>query len=300
VADRAFKTLIEGGAFFEGPRWRDGRWWVSDFYRHAVFSVTREGVETEELAVEGQPSGLGWMPDGSLLVGSMRDHLMLRRDLDGTVTVHADLSDVCTGLLNDVVVDAKGRAWVGDFGFDLYSFDTPATASLKRVDPDGRVTVAAEGLIFPNGTVITEDGTTLIVGETLGNRYTSFTIAPDGSLRDRAVWAQLGPEVILGDAMSTLEQLRVAPDGCTLDAENHIWAADAIGGRCIRVAQGGTIVDEVRPSGGLGVFACALGGDAGRTLLLCCAPDYFENNRRDAREAVLVTMEVDVPHGGLP
>ena len=300
MVDRALSTLLEGGAFFEGPRWRDGRWWVSDMYRHAVYTVSPEGDEAEVMTVEGQPSGLGWMPDGSLLVASMRDHRLLRRHDDGAVTVHADLSDVCTGLLNDLVVDSEGRAWVGDFGFDLYSFDTPATASLKRVDPDGRVTVAAEELIFPNGTVITADGTTLIVGETLGNRYTSFAIAPDGSLRDREVWAQLGPVVTLGDAMSTLEQLRVAPDGCALDAENHIWAADGIGGRCIRVARGGEIVDEVRPPGGLGVFACALGGETGRTLLLCCAPDYFENNRREAREAVLLTTEVDVPHAGLP
>ncbi len=300
MADRSFRTLLEGGAFFEGPRWRDGRWWVSDMYRHAVFTITAQGEETKVVDVEGQPSGLGWMPDGTLLVASMRDHRLLRLGEDGSLDVHADLSDVCTGLLNDLVVDTQGRAWVGDFGFDLYAFDDPVTTSLKRVDPDGTVTVAAEGLIFPNGTVITEDGGTLVVGETLGNRYTSFTIAPDGSLRNREVWAQMGPVVELGEAMATLEQLRVAPDGCTLDAENHIWAADGIGGRCIRVARGGEIIEEVRPPGGLGVFACALGGETGRTLLLCCAPDYFENNRRVAREAVLITTEVDVPHAGLP
>ncbi len=111
MADRAFSTLVEGGAFFEGPRWRDGSWWVSDMYRHAVFTVSPQGEETEVLAVEGQPSGLGWMPDGSLLVASMRDHRLLRRDPHGAVTVHADLSDVCTGLLNDMVVDSQGRAW---------------------------------------------------------------------------------------------------------------------------------------------------------------------------------------------
>ncbi|MDQ6856485.1 MAG: SMP-30/gluconolactonase/LRE family protein, partial [Candidatus Dormibacteraeota bacterium] len=182
MTGRAFTTLLDWGAYFEGPRWRDGRWWVSDMYRHAVFTVSPEGEESEVFTVEGQPSGLGWMPDGSLLVVSMRDHRLLRRATNGTVTVHAELSEVCTGLLNDMVVDAVGRAWVGDFGFDLYSFDTPATTSLKRVDPDGRVTVAAEDLIFPNGTVITDDGATLVVGETLANRYTSFAIAPDGSL----------------------------------------------------------------------------------------------------------------------
>ncbi|MDQ6847834.1 MAG: SMP-30/gluconolactonase/LRE family protein [Candidatus Dormibacteraeota bacterium] len=300
MADRAFRTLVEGGAYFEGPRWRDGNWWVSDMYRHAVFCVTPDGAETEIVHVEGQPSGLGWLPDASLLIASMRDHRLLRHRPDGTVTVHADLADVCGGLLNDLVVDERGRTWVGDFGFDLHALDTPASTSLKRVDLDGTVTVVAEDLFFPNGTVIAPGGRTLIVGETLANRYTSFTIAGDGSLQDRQVWAQLGPEVILGDVMATLEQLRVAPDGCTLDAEDHIWAADGIGGRCIRVARGGEIVEEVRPPGGLGVFACQLGGETGRTLLLCCAPDYFENNRREAREAVLITTEVEVPHAGLP
>jgi sugar lactone lactonase YvrE len=300
VPDRLFTTLLESGAFFEGPRWREDRWWVSDMYRHAVFTVSPEGREEQVLEVEGQPSGLGWMPDGALLVVSMKDHRVLRRAPDGTVTVHADLSDVCTGSLNDLVVDRRGRAWVGDFGFDLMSFDHPTAASLKRVDPDGAVTVAADGLLFPNGMVIPEDGHTLIVGETLGNRYTSFTIADDGSLTHRQVWAAMGPEVTIGAAIDTLVQLRVAPDGCTLDAEMHIWAADAIGGRCIRVAGGGEIVDEIRAPEGLGIFACALGGEDGRTLLLCCAPDYFEANRKEAREAVLLTTQVDVPHAGLP
>jgi sugar lactone lactonase YvrE len=300
VPDHELTVLLEGGAFFEGPRWHDGRWWVSDMYRRAVFAVTPAGYEERVLDVEGQPSGLGWLPDGDMLVVSMRDRRLLRRHSDGTVTEHADLSAVCTGVLNDLVVDPQGRAWTGDFGFDLMAFDDPVTASLKRVDPDGTVTVAAEGLIFPNGTVVTDDGITLIVGETLGNRFTAFTIDHDSSLCDRRVWAQLGPEVTVGPAIDTLEQLRVAPDGCALDAEQHIWAADAIGGRCIRVARGGDIVDEIRAPEGLGIFACMLGSDDGRTLLLCAAPDYFEANRRDTREAVLLTARVDVPHAGLP
>jgi sugar lactone lactonase YvrE len=300
VADHELTVLLEGGAFFEGPRWRDGRWWVSDMYRCAVFAVTPAGDEERLLDVEGQPSGLGWLPDGDLLVVSMRDHRLLRRRGDGSITEHADLSGVCTGVLNDLVVDAHGRAWVGDFGFDLMAFDDPVPASLKRVDPDGSVTVAADGLLFPNGALVTADGNTLIVGETLANRFTAFTIDGEGALCDRRVWAQLGPEVRLGPAIDTLEQLRVAPDGCTLDAQQHIWAADGIGGRCIRVAHGGDIVDEIRAPEGLGIFACMLGGDDGRTLLLCCAPDYFEANRRDTREAVLLTTRVEVPHAGLP
>ena len=118
-------TLLEGGSFFEGPRWHDGRWWVSDFYRHRVVAVTPDGGEEEVMTVEGQPSGLGWMPDGSLLVVSMRDHRVLRRAADGAVTEHADVSEYCGGHLNDMVVDATGRAYVGEFGFDLMAGGDP-------------------------------------------------------------------------------------------------------------------------------------------------------------------------------
>ena len=149
--------------------------------------------------------------------------------------------------------------------------------------------------MFPNGSVITPDGTTLIVGETAGCRYTAFTIGADGSLTDRRVWAQLAPTPELGPLQEMLPQIAVGPDGCTLDAEGHIWAADEAGGRCIRIAPGGAIVDEIPTPEGLGCFACALGGDDGRTLLVCAAPDFLEANRREAREAVLLTATVEVP-----
>jgi sugar lactone lactonase YvrE len=300
MGERALATLVRGGNFFEGPRWHDGRWYVSDFYRHAVLAVTPQGAEDRVMEVPGQPSGLGWMPDGSMLVVSMLDHRLLRRSPSGEVTEHADLGETCGGHANDMVVDADGRAYVGNFGFDLMAGEEPRLACITRVDPDGAVTVAAEDLQFPNGSVITPDGSTLIVGETLGCRYSAFSIAPDGTLGDRRVWAQIAPTPRLGPAADMLPQVTVAPDGCGLDAENHIWAADAVGARCIRVAPGGAIVDEVRAPAGLGVFACMLGGDDGRTLLMCCAPDYLEHMRREAREAVLVTTTVDVPHAGLP
>ncbi len=160
MADAAPSTLLRGGGFFEGPRWHDGRWWVSDFYRHAVYAVTPGGVEERVLEVAGQPSGLGWMPDGSMLVVSMRDHRVLRRAASGEVTEHADLTAHCGGHLNDMVVDAEGRAWVGNFGFDLMGMADPRTASLVRIDPDGGVAVAAEDLLFPNGSVITPTSNT--------------------------------------------------------------------------------------------------------------------------------------------
>jgi sugar lactone lactonase YvrE len=300
MADRKLDTLLEGGAFFEGPRWRDGRWWVSDFYRQLVLTVDPNGHADEVMTVEQQPSGLGWMPDGSLIVVSMKDHRLLRRTPDGEVSVHADVSEHCGGHLNDMVVGGDGRAYVGNFGFDLMGGADPAPAALVRVDLDGSATVAAEDLRFPNGSVITPDGKTLIVGETAGACYTAFTIGDDGSLTDQRVWGQMGFAPELGPLAETIPQLEYGPDGCALDAEEHIWSADSVGARCCRIAPSGGIIEEIRTPEGLGIFACMLGGDDGRTLLLCAAPDFQEANRSQAREAVLLTTTVEVPHAGLP
>ncbi len=285
MADHTFETLADGGGFFEGPRWHDGRWWVSDFYRHRVFAIAPGGATEEVMTVDAQPSGLGWLPDGSLLVVSMRDHKVLRRSPDGTVSVHADIAEHCGGLANDIVVDREGHAYVGNFGFDLMAGDSPRAAVICHIAPDGTVDVAAEDLRFPNGAVITPDGSTLMVGETMGGQYSAFSRGPDGALSDRRVWA-------------TVEG--VAPDGCTLDAEGCIWAADALGNRLVRVAEGQGVVEEIPGPHGLGVYACMLGGPDGTTLLACAAPDYFEHNRANAREAILATTTVDVPHAGLP
>lgn len=300
MARFALHALLEGGSFFESPRWHEGSWWLSDFYRHLVLSVTPDGTPREVLEVEQQPSGLGWMPDGSMLVVSMRDHRILRWSREAGVSEHADVSEYCTGHLNDMVVDAHGRAYAGNFGFDLMGGADPAAANLIRVDPDGSASIAAEELLFPNGSVITPDGTTLIVGETAGARYTSFTINDDGSLRDRRVWAQIAPTPAVTTLAETLGNLRFGPDGCGLDAENHIWCADEVNARCVRIAPGGQIVEEIPAPEGLDFFACMLGGEDGRTLLICAAPDFAEHNRAAAREAVLLTTTVDVPHGGLP
>ena len=293
-------TLLEGGSFFEGPRWHDGRWWVSDFYRHRVVAVSTDGREEHVMEVEGQPSGLGWMPDGSLLVVSMKEHRVVRRSVDGDVSVHADVSEFCGGHLNDMVVDTQGRAYVGEFGFDLMAGGDPSAAVLMRIDPDGSASVVAEGMLFPNGSVITPDGRTLIVGETAGARYTAFTIAEDGSLGDRRIWAQVAPTPPMTTLAETLGQLQFGPDGCGLDAEEHIWCADEVGARCARLTPGGEIVAEIPMPEGLDVFACMLGGDDGRTLLMCAAPDFSEEARSAKQEAVLLTTTVDAPRAGLP
>jgi sugar lactone lactonase YvrE len=291
--------FFEGGCYFECPRWHDGRWWASDFYRYGVFTYGGDGREEQILEVEAQPSGLGWLPDGDLLVVSMKDRRVLRRGADGVLRVHADVSELTTGHLNDMVVDRQGRAYAGNFGFDLMGGGHPATATVVRVDPDGGAVVAAEDLWFPNGSVITDDGT-LIVAETMAARLTAFTIQPDGMLTDRRVWAQIEPTPEPADTATMLGAVTFAPDGCALDAEGHVWAANALGGPLSRVAPGGEIVDEVAMPEGLGVFACGLGGEDGRTLVACAAPDFYEHARAAAREAVLLTTTVDVPRAGLP
>jgi sugar lactone lactonase YvrE len=296
---RTLTPLFEGGNYFECPRWHDGRWWASDFYRRTVFTYDDDGREEPVLEVEGQPSGLGWLPEGDLLVVSMKDGRVLRRAADGGVSVHADVSSFTTGHLNDMIVDRQGRAYAGNFGFDLMGGGEPATAGIVRIDPDGSASAAAEDLWFPNGMVITDDGT-LIVAETFAARFTAFTIQADGTLADRRVWAQVQPSPPPGDTETMLGAVTFAPDGCALDAEDHVWAANALGGAVCRVAPGGEIVEEVAMPDGLGVFACGLGGEDGRTLVACPAPDFHEEARAAAREASLLRTTVDVPRAGLP
>jgi sugar lactone lactonase YvrE len=292
---RELVTLLSGGHYFEGPRWRDARWWVSDFYRHTVFTVEPDGRVEDVLTLEGgaQPSGLGWLPDGSLLVVSMLDHRLLRRAPDGSVSEYADVSAHCGGHLNDMVVAGDGTVYVGNFGFDLMAGEDARAANLIRVAPDGAVSVAAEDLIFPNGSVI--HGSTLIVNETLGGRITAFEIEPDGSLRDRRVWAQLQETPAVGPLAGMLPGSTFAPDGLTLDAEGHVWVANALGGPVARVSPAGEVVDTIELPEGLAVFACMLGGPDGSTLLMCAAPDFAEENRKAAREALLLTTTVEVP-----
>ncbi|MEW2505836.1 MULTISPECIES: SMP-30/gluconolactonase/LRE family protein [unclassified Amycolatopsis] len=295
---RETTTVLEGLSYLECPRWHEGRIWFSDFYTYRVCSAAEDGTDLRtEAEVPQQPSGLGWLPDGRLLVVSMRDRLLLRREPDGTLVPHADLSGHVKGHPNDMVVDARGRAFVGEFGFDLMGGAPLESASLLRADPDGTVTTVAQDLWFPNGSVLTDDGV-LLVNETFGNRVTAFDVAGDGSLTNRRIWAQFGDVPTGEDLPAALAQIVVGADGCCLDAEGALWIADAVGARVIRVREGGEITDEI-PTG-TGVFACMLGGTDGRTLFMCTAPDFDENARKNAREGRLAAARVDVPHAGLP
>ena len=281
---RALKTLLTGLAFGEGPRWRDGRLWFSDMHGREVIAMTPDGARETVYAAEGPVSGLGWLPDGRLLVVSMEDHRILRLEPDGRVVTHADLSAIATGHCNDMVVDASGRAYVGNFGF-AYPGGEQKPARLARVDPDGTVSEAADDLMFPNGTVITPDGKTLIVGETFACRLTAFDIGSDGALSNRRLWAQLGPTEY--------------PDGCCLDAEGAIWVASPFTAECIRVREGGEIAERIKAE--QGVFACMLGGEDRRSLYLLTASTADPaSNPAVTRTGRIEVTQVDVPGAGLP
>jgi sugar lactone lactonase YvrE len=204
---------------------------------------------------------------------------VLRRSAAGAVTEHADVSAITGGHLNDMIVDRDGRAYAGNFGFDLMGGGEPAVASLVRVDPDGTATVAAEDLWFPNGIVITDDGT-LIVAETFAARFTAFRVAGDGTLTDRRVWAQVEPSPEPADTHGMLGAVTFAPDGCALDAEGHVWAANALGGVVCRVAPGGRIVEEIAIPNGSG---CSPAGSAPRTAARSSPAPPRTSTRRHAR-----------------
>jgi sugar lactone lactonase YvrE len=290
-------VVLDGYSFLECPRWHDGRLWVSDFYTNQVLATDGRGGTEVIAEVPGQPSGLGFLPDGRALIVSMRDHRILVRDDSGKLTEHADLSGAVPAVLNDMVVDEQGRAYVGNFGFDLMGGAALRDTVLTRIDPDGTVTTVADGLAFPNGMVILPGGV-LVVAETFAGRLTAFDIDADGGLSGRRVWARFGEPPGTDDVEAALGLLEVAPDGICADAEGAIWVADALHARLLRVREGGEVLQEINTK--MGVYACMLGGADGRTLFACAAPSFAEHERRAAREAELLAIEVDVPHAGLP
>ena len=282
--------VADGLMFPEGPLWRDGRLLFSDFHALRVYAVEPDGSLTTVCEVAGQPSGLGFGRDGRLLVVSMIDRRLLRLDPGGLTEV-ADLRALTGGPCNDMVVDVAGRAWVGEFGYDYGA--AVRTAALVRVDPDGGATRVAEDLHFPNGIVMTPDGT-IVVAESLGARLTAFDVAPDGSLGARRVWARFAdepaasfPEAIAGG--------NVMPDGICLDAEGAIWVADMAGGTAIRVLEGGEVAEVVPAGEGLTAFAVALGGEDGRTLFVCAGPTLGTSDPTTEHRGLILSTRVQVP-----
>ncbi len=272
-----WELVLEGIDFGEGPRWHEGRLWFCDFYQHTISTVGSDGARNIEHADVGRPSGLGWLPDGRMLFVEMETRSVMRIETDGSIVVHADLSTIATGHCNDMVVDTGGNAYVGNFGFDMEADAEFAMASLALIRPDGSVEVAATDLMFPNGSVIVDDGSTLIVGESFGGKFVAFDIGSDATLSNRRIWAEVEG---------------MAPDGCTIDADGGIWFSDALGQQVIRVVEGGEVTHRLPTEDH--TFACMLGGDDGNRLFaLTCADSHPSKAAGTATGKLLVTT-VDV------
>ncbi len=289
----AARIVREGLSFGEVPRWHNGRLWYSDFYRHGIYSMDVAGDERLEHLVLAQPSGLGWLPGGDLLCVSMTDYKVLRFSGDHP-SEFCDISNYCGFWANDMVTSASGISYVGNFGFDLHAMlrdvgavgmsqNRPPTTNVVVISPEGDVLQVVPDLDFPNGTVITPDGATLIVGETLSCRLSAFDIASDGTLLNRRVWAQL-------EAVYT--------DGMCLDDDGQIWLANAVAPQCLRVKEGGEITGVVTTT--QVSFACMLGGEDRRSLYIMTAPtsDRFEIG--DTLLGRIEVAEVATPGAGLP
>ncbi len=287
------RVLREGLSFGEAPRWHDGRLWYSDFYRHGIYSIDEAGADERlEHEVPGQPSGLGWLADGDLLYVSMTDHRVMRLH-EGHASLFADVSRYCGFWANDMVVSASGVSYVGNFGFDLDAtlrdvgveglVAAATTTNVVVLGPDGDVRQVVPEMAFPNGSVITPDARTLIVGETMAFRLTAFAIESNGTLTNRRTWAQLE---------------YVATDGMCLDDEGQIWLAQANARRCLRVSEGGEITGVVETS--QRAFACMLGGAGGRTLYVMSAPTSDHFKIADSRAAKIEVADVAVAGAGWP
>ena len=278
-----FKVLLDGLMFTEGPRWHDGKLFFSDMHAHKVLSVDLAGKAQTVAEVPAWPSGLGWLPDGRLLIVSMTDRKVLRQDADGLKT-HADISKLASFHCNDMVTDTKGRCYVGNFGYDLLTDAPQKPAELVLVNPDGSARVAATGLEFPNGTVITPDGKTLVVGESMAHRLTAFDVQSDGSLSNRRVWAELAEGTV--------------PDGIALDAEGAIWVASPMTHELLRVREGGAVAEQLKFE--TMPVACALGGPGRRTLFMLTSDSINPDECRAQKASRIWTREVAVAGAGCP
>ncbi|MGE2712426.1 SMP-30/gluconolactonase/LRE family protein [Mycolicibacterium litorale] len=267
--------LAEGFCFGEGPRWFEGLLWLSDMFGEAVHTVDLSG-STTTLALPGHtPSGLGFRPDGTLLITSTRNRQVLRYDGE-TVAVVADLAGLAGADLGDMVVDDSGRAYIGS--------QARENGVIVRLDPDGAAKVVADGLDFPNGMAITEDRSTLIVAESTGRRLTAFAIGGDGGLHHRRTFA---------------EGLDGPPDGIAIDADGGVWTAMTLAHQFQRVAEGGTVTDRI-DIGDRVAIACALGGPERRMLFLVSATDAYPERLIGTKNSRVDTAIVDVPGAGLP
>ncbi len=277
------QTLMSGLAFGESPRWFENRLWFSDWGAHEVIAVDLEGKSEVIVRVPSFPMCIDFLPDGRLLIVSASDGRLLRREPDGSLMTHADLTGLANHKWNDIVVDGRGNAYVNNIGFDFPGGEF-APGILALVTPDGSARQVAEGVAFPNGMVVTPDNATLILAESYGNRLTAFDIAADGGLSNRRVWADLQGGV---------------PDGICLDAETAIWYGDVPNKRCVRVREGGEVLQAIQLD--RGCFACMLGGADRRTLFLIATewrgPAHMVDGSRTGQ---VLTVEAPAPGVGWP
>jgi sugar lactone lactonase YvrE len=276
-------VLATGLGMGESPRWYGDRLWYSDMGTHELVAVDTEGRREVVAIVAGMPMGTGWLPDGRMLVVSSRDGRLLRREPNGSVALHADMSGLSTFPWGDAVVDGRGNTYAGNIGFEFPGGEF-APGTLALVTPDGTSRTVADGLAFPNGIAVTPDNATLIVAESYAGRLTAFDVQADGGLTNRRVWA-----AVQGSA----------PDGICLDAHGAIWYADVPNRRCVRVREGGGVLDTIAVDGGC--FACALGGADRRTLFLMVAPwPPAGGMGGSARGGRILTVEAPAPGIGWP
>jgi sugar lactone lactonase YvrE len=272
----AGQTLLTGLAMGESPRWHENRLWLSDWGAQEIVAVDLDGNSDIEVQTSFQfPFSIDWLPDGRLLIISGRDGLLLRRETDGTLAIHADLHSLSAGIWNEIVVDGRNH---------IYINGGPGIIAL--VSPDGSVRQVADGIDFPNGMAVTPDNRTLIVAESHANRLTAFEIATDGSLLHRRVWADLGDG---------------APDGICIDAENNIWYADVPHKRCVHVRAGGEVLQTIDLD--RGCFACMLGGIDKKTLFLIASEWRGMEHIAEvaqARTGQVLSIEVSTPGAGWP
>jgi sugar lactone lactonase YvrE len=280
------QTLMTGLAFGESPRWHDDRLWFSDWVAHEVVAVDPEGRSEVIVRVPfpSIPMCIDFLPDGRLLLVSPSDGLLMRREPDGSLVTHADLSGVSDRGFNEIVVDGRGNAYLNGAGFNLMAGEEYAPGIVALLTPDGSARQVADGIAFPNGMAVTPDNSTLIVADSYGKELTAFDIAADGGLSNRRVWADLGDGV---------------PDGICLDAENAVWYADVPNKRCVHVREGGQVLRTIDLD--RGCFACALGGADSRTLFMIATewrgPAAMSDGRRTGQ---VLTAEAPAPGIGRP
>lgn len=279
----ATSPFVDGYVFLEGPRWHEGRLWVSDIWAHKVYCIEEDGRAEIAAEVPERPSGLGFLPDGTPLIVSMQDRRVYRLD-NGVLELHADIGNVVNADINDMVVDDQGRAYVGDMGYDLFGGGPSAPGGITLIEADGSYRTVATGLDFPNGMVITDGGDTLVVAESFGERLRAFDRAANGELSNPRVYA-------------TLEGL--VPDGICLDVDGNIWVAGAMGGAFVKVSPAGEVVAHI-DVGPDAAIACQLGGSDGRTLHCLVYAGGIEELSSGKPGARIETVRVDSAAAGSP